>query len=63
MHLVPQTDMLAGADPGGGLWGLRLPLGQNFTIQNAFFNSIQAPVHHWAPIPGRNPVSAHGLWE
>ena len=23
--------------------------------------SIQAPVHHWAPTPGRNPVSAPGL--
>ena len=27
-------------------------------MQNALFNSIRAPVHHWAPTPGRNPVSA-----
>ena len=47
-----------GADAGGGRWGARPPLGRSFTIQNALFNSIQAPVHHWAPTPGRNPVSA-----
>ena len=34
------------------------PLGRSSTIQNALFNSIQEPVHHWAPTPGRNPVSA-----
>ena len=47
-----------GADPGGGRWGARSPLGRSYTIQNALFNSIQAPVHHWAPTPGRNPASA-----
>ena len=47
-----------GADPGGGRWGACPPLGRRFTIQNALFNSIQAPVNHWAPTPGRNPVSA-----
>ena len=47
-----------GADPGGGRWGARPPLGLSFTIQNALFNSIQAPVHHWAPTPGRSPASA-----
>ena len=49
-----------GADPGGGggRWGARPPLGRSFTIQNTLFNSIQSPVHHWAPTPGRNPVSA-----
>ena len=52
--------MATGADPGGGRWGARPPLGQNFTIKNALFNSIQAPIHHWAPTPGRNPVSAPG---
>ena len=41
---------------GGG--GVRPPLGRRKTIQNTPFNSIQAPVHHWAPSPGRNPVSA-----
>ena len=49
---------LSGADPGGGRWGARPPLGMNFSIQNALYNSIQAPDHHWAPTPGRNPVSA-----
>ena len=47
-----------GADPGGGRWGGRPPLERSFAIQNALFNSIQAPVHPWAPTPGRNPVSA-----
>ena len=47
-----------GADPGGGRWGGRPPLGRRSTIQYTPFNSIQAPVHHWAPSPGRNPVSA-----
>ena len=42
----------------GGFWGARPHLGRSFTIQNALFHSIQAPVHHWAPIPGKNPVSA-----
>ena len=48
----------AGADLGGGRWGARPPLRRSFTIQNALFNNIQAPVNHWAPTPGRNPVSA-----
>ena len=48
----------AGADPGGGRWGGRPPLGKSFTIQNTPFNITQAAVHHWAPTPGRNPVSA-----
>ena len=48
----------AGADPGGGRWGARPPLGRSFTIQSALFNNIQAPVHHWAPTAGRNPISA-----
>ena len=52
------TRRYPGADPGGGRWGARPPLGQSFTIQNALFNSIQALVYHWAPTPGRNPVSA-----
>ena len=47
-----------GADPGGGRWGGRPPLGRRDTIQNTPFKSIQAPVQHWAPTPGRNPVSA-----
>ena len=42
----------------GGRWGARPPLGISFTIQNTLFNSIQAPVQHWAPTPGRNPVFA-----
>ena len=41
-----------------GAGGARPPLGQSFIMQNALFNSIRAPVHHWAPTPGRNPVSA-----
>ena len=49
---------VTGADPGRGRWGARPPLGRSFTIQNALFSSIQTPVHHWAPTPGRNPVSA-----
>ena len=27
-------------------------------VKNALFNSIQSPVPHWAPTPGRNPLSA-----
>ena len=34
------------------------PWGGVSPFKNALFNSIQAPVHHWAPTPGRNPVSA-----
>ena len=49
-----------GADPGGGRSGGRPPLERRATIQDTPFNSIQAPVHHWAPSPGRNPVSAPG---
>ena len=49
-----------GANPGGGRWGGRLPLGRSFTIQDALFNSIQAPVCQWAPSPGRDPVCAPG---
>ena len=62
--LPPCSDMTVrspGADPGGGRWGARPPLGVSFTINNVLFNSIQAPVHHWAPTPGRNPVSAPDL--
>ena len=51
---------VSGADPGGGYWGARPPLWRSFIIQKAVFNSIQAPVHHWAPTTGRNPVSAPG---
>ena len=32
--------------------------GTSSTIHNALFNSIQAPVYHWVPTPGRNPVFA-----
>ena len=42
----------------GGRWGGCPPLGRSLTIKNARFNSIHAPVHHWAPSPGRNPASA-----
>ena len=35
---------MPGADPGGGRWGTRPSLGRSFPIQNALFNSIQAPV-------------------
>ena len=35
-------------------------LGKSFTIQNALYSSIQAPVHHCASSPGRNPVPAPG---
>ena len=48
----------SGADQEGGRWGGRPPLGRSFTIQDTLFNSIQAKVRHWAPSPGRNPVSA-----
>ena len=34
---------MSGADPGGGRWGARPPLGRSFTIRNALFNSIRAP--------------------
>ena len=50
-----------GADPGGGRWGGRPPLGQSFNIQEPPFISIYAALHHWAPSPGRNPVSAPAL--
>ena len=43
---------------GVGRWGARPPLGRSFAIQNTLFSSIQAPVHHWVPTPGRNLVSA-----
>ena len=46
-----------GADPAGGRWGGRPPLGRRFSIEDIPFNSIQAPVNHWAPSPWRNPVS------
>ena len=59
--LIPFPGGDPGADPGGGRWGARPPLGRSFPIQNALFNSIQAPVHHWATTPGRNPVSAPGI--
>ena len=42
----------------GGGWGGRPPLGRRGTIQDIPSNSIHAPVHNWAPSPGRNPVSA-----
>ena len=42
---------------GGGRWSGRPPLGWSFTMQDTLFNSIQAPVRHWAPSPGRNPAS------
>ena len=45
---------------GVGAGRARPPLGMSFTIQNALYISIQAPDHHWAPTPGRNPVSAPG---
>ena len=48
------TSQSTGADPVGGAGALP-PLGRN--LKNAPFNSIQASVHHWAPTPGRNPVS------
>ena len=51
-----------GADPGGGRKGARPPSGWSFTIQNALFNNIQAPVQHWAPIPGRNRESATAIY-
>ena len=41
----------------GWVLGRRPPLGWSFAIRNALFNNIQAPVQHWAPTPGRNPVS------
>ena len=50
-----------GADPGGGRWGARPPLGWSFIIKDTLVNSIQAPVRHWAPSPERNPVSAPGF--
>ena len=57
-HREPQRTLVdglrnqgSGADPGGGRWGPCPSLG------NTLFNSIQTPVHHWAPSPGRNPVS------
>ena len=34
------TGEAPGADPGGGRWGARPPLGRSFIIQNALFNSI-----------------------
>ena len=43
---------------GWALGRASTPMGWSFTIQNALFNNIQAPVQHWAPTPGRNPVSA-----
>ena len=46
------------ADPGGGRWGGRPPSGWRYIIEDILFNAIQAPIHHWAPSPGRNPVSA-----
>ena len=58
MAASPESFHISGADPGGGRWGARPPLGMSITIQNALFNSIQVPVHHWAPTPGRNPVPA-----
>ena len=46
---------------GGGRSGHRRGYrGWSFTIENALFNNIQAPVQHWAPTPGRNLVSATG---
>ena len=44
--------MYAGADPGGGRWGARPPLGRSFIIQNALFNNIQA----LESITGRTPL-------
>ena len=49
---------VTGADPEDVRWGARPPLGRSFTIQKVLFNRIRAPVHHWAPTPGRNPISA-----
>ena len=46
---------------GGWRWGGRPPLGRRYTIEDTLFNTIQAPVNHWTPFPGRNPVSAPGL--
>ena len=38
-HLPPPV-LYAGADPGGGRWGARPPMGRSFIIQNTLFNSI-----------------------
>ena len=38
--------------------GARPPPRRSFNIQNAIFDSVQAPVHNWTPTPGRSPVSA-----
>ena len=44
--------MYASADPGGGRWGARPPLGRSFIIQNALFNNIQT----LESITGRPPL-------
>ena len=46
----------SGADPRARAPAPTTP--RAVTIQIALLNSIQAPVHHWAPTPGINPVSA-----
>ena len=43
----------AGADPGLGAGA-----GTHPWEGEAPFSNIEAPVHHWAPSPGINPVSA-----
>ena len=57
-HSVSRTADRRGSR--GGRWGGRPPLGRRGTIEDTLVNSIQAPVCHWAPSPGINPVSAPG---
>ena len=52
------TDIIRRGSMGWALGRAPPPLGRSFTIQNALFNSVRAPVHHWAPTLGRNPISA-----
>ena len=53
------------ADPGGGLWGGRPPLGRRCTIEDLHysipFKHHGHYVHYWAPSSGRNPVSVPGF--
>ena len=55
------VEVPTGADSGGGRWGGCPSLGRRGTIQDTQLNSIQAPVQHWVPSPGRNSVSAPDL--
>ena len=56
---IEGVPVLAGADSGvyagtgAHPWNGEAP----FKIPTPF-DSIQVPVHHWAPSPGRSPVSA-----